>query len=77
MNALSPFYYGQKEIRTVKIGNEIWFVAKDICEGLDITWSGNTLTPIKAEWRRMLKFNTPRGNQDLVVISEAAVFIRR
>lgn len=74
MNALSPFYYGHKEIRTVKIGDEIWFAAKDICEGLDITWNGSTLNPIKSEWRRMLKFSTPRGNQDFAVISEAAVY---
>ena len=74
MNALSPFYYGQKEIRTVKIGDEIWFAGKDICEGLDIAWTSRTLDPIKSDWKRVMNLITPRGNQDLTVISEAAVY---
>jgi prophage antirepressor-like protein len=74
MNALSPFYYGAKEIRTVKIGDEIWFAGKDICEGLDIAWTSRTLDPIKSDWKRVMNLITPRGKQDLAVISEAAVY---
>jgi prophage antirepressor-like protein len=74
MNKIQLFEYHHKQVRTVVVDGLVWFVARDVCDVLDITWSGATLASIKPEWQRMLKFNTPRGEQELKVISEAAVY---
>lgn len=33
----SVFSYGNRNVRTVMINNEPWFVAKDVCEVLEIS----------------------------------------
>jgi prophage antirepressor-like protein/predicted GIY-YIG superfamily endonuclease len=41
-----------------------WFVAKDVCKALDISWRGNkTLANIPKAWRGVRKFSTPLENQ--------------
>lgn len=53
MNKLSLFFYNHRQVRTVLVGDEIWFVAKDICDVLDIAWGSRTLDPIRDEWKRV------------------------
>lgn len=67
-------------IRTRVINNADWFVAKDVANALDITWSGATLANIPEDWKGMLSFNIPSsgdrggGTQQLTVINEAALY---
>lgn len=67
-------------IRTQQVNNEPWFVAKDVANALDITWSGHTLDAIPDDWQGMVSFTTPCGNyqggglQQLKVINEAALY---
>lgn len=67
-------------IRTRVINNATWFVAKDVANALDITWSGATLANIPKDWKGMLSFNIPSsgdrggGTQQLTVINEAALY---
>jgi prophage antirepressor-like protein len=72
---LIPFTFESNEIRATQdeYGNP-WFVAKDVCASLNLTWSGATLSAIKPEWKGMLNFNTPGGNQELAIIREQAVY---
>lgn len=74
MANIKLFEYNDKKVRTSFEDGQIWFVAKDVCDVLNITWSGATLASIKSDWQRMLKFNTPLGEQNFKVISEAAVY---
>ena len=64
------------ELRVGEINGEPWFVAKDVCAALNITWSGSsvTLAQIPEQWKGVLNFKTPGGNQDLTVISEAGLY---
>jgi prophage antirepressor-like protein len=71
---LSAFRFRNAEIRAVGEGERVWFVAKDVCKALEISWSGRTLDSIKDEWKGMMDFITPRGTQSLTVISEPAVY---
>lgn len=72
---LVPFSFESNEIRTTQDNDGTpWFVAKDICIALNLTWSGATLAAIKPEWKGMLNFNTPGGEQELAVIREQAVY---
>lgn len=67
-------------IRMEQVNNESWFVAKDVANALDITWSGHTLDSIPAEWQGMVELTTPCGNyqgggkQQLKAINEAALY---
>ena len=63
-------------LRVGEINGEPWFVAKDVCAALNIRWSGNSVTlgQIPEGWKGILNFKTPGGNQDLTVISEAALY---
>lgn len=72
---LIPFSFESHEIRTTQDeqGNP-WFVAKDVCVALNISWSSATLNSIKAAWKGMMQFITPGGNQELTVIREQAVY---
>ena len=64
------------ELRVAEINGEPWFVAKDVCAALGIKWSGkaNTLAQIPEYWIGVSNFETPGGNQDLTVISEAGLY---
>lgn len=64
------------ELRVGEINGEPWFVAKDVCASLNIAWSGSsvTLRQIPEDWKGVLNFKTPGGNQPLTVISEAGLY---
>lgn len=83
-NELTTFGYSEKPMRTTTdpSGNP-WFVAKDVCAILDISWSGKTLSHIPQEWRGTIKQNTPLENQfgkfgeqetELVTINQPGLF---
>lgn len=63
-------------IRMETINGTLWFVAKDVCNALNIKWSGNsvTLAQIPDEWKGVLKFKTPGGMQELTTISESGMY---
>lgn len=74
---LQVFNFNEKEgtpIRVQVIDDEPWFVAKDVCKVLGITWSGHTLDQIPNDWKGSVSFTTPGGNQQLVSISEAGLY---
>lgn len=59
----------------VKVFNEnLWFAAKDVAKALNISWSSATLAQIPEEWKGMMNFITPGGEQQLTVISEAGMY---
>ena len=77
-NEMKVFTFNQfdHELRVGEINGEPWFVAKDVCASLNIAWSGSsvTLRQIPEDWKGVLNFKTPGGNQDLTVISEAGLY---
>jgi prophage antirepressor-like protein len=78
--------YQGKTVRVVGTDRDIWFIAKDVCEVMGITWRGaETLddADIDADWRGVRRQRTPRRNpdgsngfqmQDVIVIREYAVY---
>lgn len=61
-------------IRVKMKNNEPWFVAKDVAKALNISWSSATLAQIPEEWKGMMNFITPGGNQELICITEAGMY---
>lgn len=76
MNGLEVFYnpeFGQ--VRTVIRNGEPWFVAKDVCDALEITWSGSkTLARIGDKHKGVVNFTTPGGSQELWCVSESGLY---
>ena len=61
-------------IRTQVINKEPWFVARDVCRSLGITWTGHTLDLVPDNWKGLVSYATPGGNQRLMAISEAGLY---
>lgn len=67
-------YKGQQIRMSIKSGQP-WWVAKDVCEVLDITWSGSkTLANIKDEHKGVVKLTTPGGIQKLLSVNEPGLY---
>lgn len=82
-NELVSFGYSEKELRTtLDENNNPWFVAKDVCKILNISWTSRTLKNFPEEWKGVINFITPSkshdsrggGKQELVIINQPALF---
>ena len=81
MQALKTFEntytFNDKEIRTAVNDDEnSFFCAKDVCEVLDIKWSGrgNTLRSTPDKWVMVSYHETIKGERETIFISEPAVY---
>lgn len=65
MNELSIFNYEQKEVRTVQVDGEPWFVAKDVCDVLEL--SNPTAAVAELDDDERSKFNLGRQGQANII----------
>jgi prophage antirepressor-like protein len=81
----TDFCFQNHTVRTIeKEDGSFWFIAKDVCDALEITWSGNKiLASIPENWRGVVKLTTPLQNQhgvygeqdqEFVTINEPALY---
>jgi len=74
-NELVVFKFENKEVRTVVIDGEPWFVAKDVAEVLGYTWNGTQrIEHVPEEWRGVTSVVTPSGNQNMAILSEPGLY---
>ena len=76
-NALQVFNYNDKQVRTVEQDGEIWFVAKDVCDVLELSNPTMALESLDDDERA--KFNLGRspihgGGGETNVISEPGLY---
>jgi anti-repressor protein len=63
------------EVRVTEIGGEMHFVAKDVAESLGYKWAGiATIQHVPEEWRGVNSVLTPKGNQELITLSEQGLY---
>lgn len=74
MSGLIPFSFESKSIRVLSVDGLPWFVAKDVCAALDLTWSGNRITHVPEKWRGVTSVVTPYGVQEMAVLSEQGLY---
>ncbi|PGC72647.1 BRO family protein [Bacillus wiedmannii] len=75
MNQLQVFNneeFGQ--VRTVVQGEEVLFVAKDVCEVLEIKQSSVALKKLDADEKAVINIHTPGGSQDTWGINESGLY---
>lgn len=75
MNYLKIFQndvYG--EIRTTQINGEVYFVAADVCNALEISDTSKATSRLDADEKDTTLIRTPGGNQTMVVVNEYGLY---
>ncbi len=65
-NELQIFTYKEQQVRTTEIDSEIWFVAKDVCDVLEMTVEATRR--LDNDEKGLKKIQTPGGVQDITII---------
>ena len=73
-NALQVFNYKQQQVRTTMIDGEVWFVAKDVCDILEIVNPSDAVKDFDEDEKGIANIYTPGGMQAMTVISEPGLY---
>jgi len=75
-NVLDTFEFEDKVIRVIRHNDEPWFVAKDICDALEMTNSRMVISNINLpeNWKGVKDIYTLGGDQEMVIINEPALY---
>lgn len=76
-NNIQLFNYGENPVRTILQDGEIWFVAKDICDILDIANSRDALSTLDDDEKNTVAItdgNKKKGNPNMNVINESGLY---
>lgn len=68
------FEYESKPVRTVLVGGEPWFVAKDVCEVLDISKHRDAVARLDDDERGPVLVDTPGGPQQMIAVNEPGLY---
>ena len=72
--AVVPFNFQSHEVRTIKISGEPWFVAKDVCEVLELKNPSVALQVLDGDEKGLSKVYTLGGSQQVSVINESGLY---
>ena len=75
-NVLDTFEFEDKVIRVIRNNNEPWFVAKDICDALEMTNSRMVISNLNLpeNWKGVKDIYTLGGAQEMAIINEPALY---
>ncbi|TYR75556.1 hypothetical protein FZC79_10320 [Rossellomorea vietnamensis] len=68
------FDYSGQEVRTIVKDEEVWFVAKDVCEVLEIRNSHDALSRLDEEEKATSVLPTQFGNKGMNLINESGLY---
>ena len=68
------FKFENEEIRVLGSYNEPWFVAKDICDILELSNITNALRNIPERWMTLQNVKSSYNSQNMIMLSEPAVY---
>lgn len=78
MGQLQLFEYKSNTVRTVQIGDEIWFVAKDVCDILELTNAREAIKSLDNDEKSSVRISdgtSPKGgNPNFNIISEPGLY---
>lgn len=61
-------------VRVVDVNGEPWFVARDVCECLELTNTSQTLSYLDDDEKGITTNDTPGGAQEMSIVSEAGLY---
>lgn len=74
MNAIQNFAFEEHLVRVVEKNGDPWFVAKDICQCIDIKNYRDAVEKLDDDEKGVALTDTLGGNQELIVVSEGGLF---
>ena len=69
-----PFCFNDHLIRTVIVGEDPWFVAKDVCQVLELDDTRKAIINLDEDEKGRRKVPTPGGEQEMLIISESGLY---
>lgn len=69
-----PFHFEGRALRMVIRDAEPWFVARDVCDAIGLFNVGMALQKIQPPEKGVSRIDTPRGAQQLAILSEAGFY---
>ncbi|EHL0086903.1 phage repressor protein/antirepressor Ant [Escherichia coli] len=73
-NDFTIFKFGDSEIRVINKCGEPWFVAKDVCDALNLTNSRKAITALDDDEKGVTLSYTLGGEQNLSIVSESGMY---
>ncbi|MCC2411240.1 BRO family protein [Bacillus sp. FSL W8-0519] len=73
-NSLQVFDNGLGELRAIKEGNQVWFIAKDVCDVLEIGNPSQALVKLDEEEKNTIIINEGIGNPNKLVVNESGLY---
>lgn len=73
-NSLQLFQNTDWKVRVIMRDGEPWFVAKDVCDCLDIGNVSQTCSRLDDDERGIISNDTPSGKQEMLVVSEPGLY---
>lgn len=70
----TEFRFDDSSVRTVVKDGEPWFVAKDVCEILDLEDPSMTVSRLDEDQRGKANVCTPGGQQQMLTVSESGLY---
>lgn len=74
MGAMITWQFGEKQVRTVEIDGQPWWVAKDICAVLDLSNTTMAVAGLAEDERGINKIDTLGGPQEIIIINEPGLY---
>ena len=74
MSALEVFQYADREVRTISIDGELWFVLADICGVLGIANSGNVAARLDEADIRQTDIRSGGQTRSVTIVSESGMY---
>lgn len=74
MTALVPFDYSGRQVRTVQVDGEPWFVAADVCAVLGISKYRDAVAQLDPSERASATVDTLGGPQSMTIVNESGVY---
>ena len=72
--ALKVFNFGKSEVRVVMVGGEPWWVAKDVCDVLEIKNNRDALSRLDEDEKGVVLTDTPGGEQKMSIVNEPGLY---
>lgn len=69
-----PFQFEAREVRTLLIDDQPWFVAADVCQALAIRNNRDAIARLDDDERGVATTDTPSGKQDMGIINESGLY---
>lgn len=74
MTEIEQFQFGDQKVRVIDRDGEPWWVARDVCDVLEISRTNDALSGLDDDEKGADTIRTPGGDQSMAVINESGLY---